>query len=459
MDTHDTIVAVASAQGGAPRGVVRVSGNQAVEIVASLVAARFETPRHANAIAAEMELVGGRLLPVQLHVWPGTRSYTREPTVELHTVGSPPLLDLLVQRVTAAGARLAEPGEFTLRAFLAGRIDLTQAEAVLGVIDAKGQAALDTALVQLAGGIARPLATLREELLILLADLEAGLDFADEDIEFIAAEVLAERLASAARALERLSKQLATRGVTDELPQVVLYGPTNVGKSSLFNALLDEFGQTAATSAGPASAAPAIVSPQPGATRDFLTANVSLAGVACQLVDTAGIELLDATATPGSMAQHMTQAARDRGTLVLHCSDQPSEFARLGNSNLLSDSNQLSVLTKSDLNPGVPLPPDTLATSASSGVGLDALAEAIAHRLNEVGCTAMAPNTAARSEASVRLAIAALESAQSLAAAGESEELVATELRLCLSELGQIAGVVYTDDVLDRVFSRFCIGK
>jgi len=458
MDPHDTIVARASAPGGAPRGVVRISGTRAVDIAAGLAVGSLKTPRHACVVPAEVQLAADRLLPVELHVWPDTRSYTREPTVELHTIGSPPLLDLLVQRITSSGARIAEPGEFTLRAFLAGRLDLTQAEAVLGVIDANGQAALDTALEQLAGGIARPLATLREELLILLADLEAGLDFADEDIEFIAADVLAERLQSAANGLRKLSQQLSSRSVAGGLPRVILYGQTNVGKSSLFNALLAKFSKVNSTSASHAAATPAIVSPQPGATRDFLTAEVSLAGVACQLVDTAGIELLGSDATPGTKAQDMTKAEYARGTLILHCSDQPSELTRL------AGLNELNVLTKCDLDSSAKAGPygiatSGIATSAASGAGLDALAEAVALKLNEVGCTSMAPSTAARSESSVRLAIAALESAQSLASAGESEELVAAELRLSLSELGQIAGVVYTDDVLDRVFSRFCIGK
>src|SRR6185295_14632062 len=138
-----------------------------------------------------------RELPCDLFLWPSNRSYTREPIAELHTIGSAPLLKSLVSAACQSGARLARPGEFTLRAFLAGRLDLTQAEAVLGVIDARGRQQLDSALGQLAGGLARPLSALREQLLDLLAQLEAGLDFVDEDIEFITAAELNQQLAAA----------------------------------------------------------------------------------------------------------------------------------------------------------------------------------------------------------------------------------------------------------------------
>ena len=153
------------------------------------------------------------ILPCDLFLWPTSRSYTREPVAELHTIGSPPLLEVISAAVCKAGARLAEPGEFTLRAFLAGRLDLTQAEAVLGVIDARGSGDLDAALVQLAGGLARPLDRLRDELLQLLAELEAGLDFVDEDIEFISPAALHERLELAVQLLNEVAQQMDSRHV------------------------------------------------------------------------------------------------------------------------------------------------------------------------------------------------------------------------------------------------------
>src|SRR3954454_5157463 len=194
FDLDDTIAAIATASGGGLRGIVRISGPKSVEIAAGFMGAELSeslpTCRRATMhLPRELGLV-----PMTLYLWPTTSSYTRQPSAELHLPGSPPILEAGLEAVCQAGARLARPGEFTLRSFLAGRLDLTQAEAVLGVIDADSRQELESALAQLAGGVARPLRALREQLLDLLAQLEAGLDFVDEDIEFIAAAELKRQL-------------------------------------------------------------------------------------------------------------------------------------------------------------------------------------------------------------------------------------------------------------------------
>src|SRR5438045_8027325 len=190
FDLDDTIAAIASAPGGALRGIVRLSGPQAMACVAGLV--RLHDGEARSSIAAPtcrraVMQVSPELgdVPLVLYLWPTDRSYTRQPSAELHLPGSPPILEAVLAAVCQSGARLARPGEFTLRAFLAGRLDLTQAEAVLGVIDAGNRQELDAALSQLAGGLAKPLAMLRGQLLDLLAHLEAGLDSTDEDIDCI----------------------------------------------------------------------------------------------------------------------------------------------------------------------------------------------------------------------------------------------------------------------------------
>ena len=278
----DTIVAIASPPGGAARGIVRLSGPEAVACFdESFRADDADRPLEPTAAVA----VPGSLcldevpapLPCELYVWPAGRSYTGQPVAEIHTIGSPPLLEAVVGRFCRAGARLAEPGEFTLRAFLAGRIDLTQAEAVLGVVDAADPRRLDVALNQLAGGLAGPLHRLRDSLLDLLAHLEAGLDFADEDLPFIESEELSTGLAEASREVARIVRQMAGRTETGRHIRAVLTGSPNTGKSSLFNAL--------------SGGAGALVSPHPGTTRDYLTAELDLDGVGCQLIDTAGVEL------------------------------------------------------------------------------------------------------------------------------------------------------------------------
>ena len=238
-DQHDTIAAIASARGPAERGVVRIAGPKALAVVERLGAPSFSlsAPKLLDSVELRIELAGQpRPLPCDLFVWPDERSYTKQPSVEIHTVGSSPLLEALLQACLAVGARLAEPGEFTLRAFLAGRLDLVQAEAVLAVIDAHHTGALETALSQLAGGLSGPLHTLRSELLGLLADLEAGLDFVEEeDVRFVEQEELARRLEEAREIIEQAIEQTTTRGDATHRPRVVIAGAPNVGKSSLFN--------------------------------------------------------------------------------------------------------------------------------------------------------------------------------------------------------------------------------
>ncbi len=203
MFVDDTIAAIASAPGGAMRGILRISGPGTRDCVRRSFRASASPDWQGVATAQRFS---GHLwlpppagqVPCELYFWPTKRSYTRQPAAELHTVGSPPILHAALRTVCASGARLAEPGEFTLRAFLAGRIDLAQAEAVLGVVDARGQSELDVALSQLAGGLSAPLGQLRNRLLNLRADLEAGLDFVDEDIEFVSRNEVSRQLDEAA---------------------------------------------------------------------------------------------------------------------------------------------------------------------------------------------------------------------------------------------------------------------
>ncbi len=236
----DTIVAVASPPGGAYRGVVRLSGPGIVallrEVFDSHEGTQIDQVRCASVIPGYLRLRQWDAdPPCDLYLWPSTSSYTRQPTAELHTVGTPALLEAALETVCGAGARLAEPGEFTMRAFLAGRLDLTQAEAVMAVIDAGGTEQLDTALQQLAGGLMLPLSELRENLLNLLAHLEAGLDFVEEDIEFIGVAELESQLKSSADRIQETLLQMESRLQTAEGIRVVLVGAPNVGKSSLLN--------------------------------------------------------------------------------------------------------------------------------------------------------------------------------------------------------------------------------
>jgi tRNA modification GTPase len=466
----DTIVAIASPPGGAARGIVRLSGPSRGGCLENCFRPdsplQLTTLTRATVVPGILRLAGfASSAPCELYLWPGKRSYTGQPVAEVHTLGSPPVLEAVVQAACGGGARPAEPGEFTLRAFLAGRIDLTQAEAVLGVIDAAGAAELDAALKQLAGGLAVPLRRLRNDLLELLAHLEAGFDFADEDLPFITAEELLAQLDARSSQVDELARRLAFRGESAARARVALVGPPNVGKSSLFNALAGRQG--------------AIVSEVPGTTRDYLIAQLDLDGVKCELVDTAGIDdapIRDETTAVAAAAQQMTheqfRAAHVR-VICVECGgarDGGGEQIREGRVNDGNPTEEIVVLTKCDKYVGLPSltplssqaeRPCVLPTSAATGDGIADLKAAIRAAVLRLSGPQgeVVAGTAVRCGESLRLAAASLDRASAAVSAGIGEELIAAEVRVALNELGKVAGAVYTEDVLDRIFSRFCIGK
>jgi tRNA modification GTPase len=387
------------------------------------------------------------LLPVMLALWPAPGTYTGQNVAEIHLPGSTPLISLVLAHCLVGGARHAEPGEFTLRAFLCGRIDLTRAEAVLGVIDARTPAQLDAALQQLAGGLSGPILTLRDRLLDVLAQLEANLDFTEEpDVDPLGHAVLADELAGSAAELKALARRLTDRDRPEGYPRVVLVGPPNVGKSRLFNALVERD--------------QAIVSPRAGTTRDYLTALCDCDGLTIELVDTAGIESAgDAIAT---RAQSLLAQEAGRADLLLDCRSIDLSHDRAVVTTAVARPT-LSVWTQCDRG----LPDRSIAsatamivTSAATGAGLQTLRSAIAAAIRNQESEGNSPaGTAARCRGSLLGAEQALRSAAETLLVGRGDELVAVELRLAVDELGSVVGAVVTDDILDRIFSRFCIGK
>jgi tRNA modification GTPase len=448
FDTEDTIAAIASATEGAHRGIIRISGPTCLDVVGRIFesaegeTARVYQVRLPSLIQGQIKLPSLEAsLPVTLYFWPGSRSYTRQPTAELHTLGSPPLLEAVLAEVCRQGARLARPGEFTLRAFLAGRLDLTQAEAVLGVIDAGSEQELKTALSQLAGGIAGPLFAVRSRLLDLLAHLEAGLDFVDEDIEFISRKELLGELLAAAEQVENVAGQMHSRGDANRVPRVVLFGLPNTGKSSLLNALAGEEA--------------ALVSSEAGTTRDFVSRRVCFEGVELELIDTAG---LDDSAKNAIVlgAQSAARTQSENCELRLWC-EEASVVSAIEISCETPSTPEMRILTKCDLHVA-PHPLDFLLTSSRTGEGIAELRRRIAAAIASQPGDAVA-STAARCRESLTLAAAALRRAVAAAEEQAGEEFVAAEIRAALDDLGQVLGAVYTDDILDRIFSRFCIGK
>jgi tRNA modification GTPase len=453
-DPQDTIVALSSASGIGDRAIVRLSGPAAFNIAFTIftpsdsklppdaggasVAIPLSRRRHEGSI----QLPGLQSsIPASLLVWPGPRTYTGQNLAEVHMWSCPPLVDLLVSSLLNVGARAAQPGEFTQRAFLAGKLDLTRAEAVLAVIEAGSRDELKQALGQLAGGVTRPLEGLREDLLDLLAEVEAGLDFAEEDIRFVQPGELLKRLAKGMAQVTLLSKQLEKRAMSDSAFRVVLAGQPNAGKSSLFNAL---------------TGAVALVSPEPGTTRDYLIRRIIVDGTPIDLIDTAGWG--EQLTSMEEQAQLLGKQQAEQADLILLCLEAGREIGK-DERQLLARSESpalFGIATKCDL---AEPPEDYLATSAKTGAGLDALRNLLAERAQAYQRNSASASSLSRCRHHVQAALEHLRRAHSVVLFQEPSELLALELRGALDELGTLIGAVYTDDLLDRIFSRFCIGK
>ncbi|MCL4116575.1 UNVERIFIED_CONTAM: hypothetical protein GTU68_012216 [Idotea baltica] len=451
----DTIAALASAPGPATRSVIRVSGVQVVEHLRLSLTSSTDWPTDnlPRRYPVRIEIADNCPLSFSLYLWPTGRSYTGQPMAELHLIGSPPLVEELLTRLYSSGIRPARPGEFTLRSFLAGRVDLVQAEAVLGIIDADDHEELQQALGQLAGGISGELQTIQVDLISLLGDLEAGLDFVEEDIEFITQQQIIDRIDVMTEQLERLSSQATGRMLSTAKPRVVLAGLPNAGKSTLFNALVGE--QTA------------LVSPIEGTTRDYLSGTVKVGNLTVEFIDTAGLESpVDGIDT---LAQSLGHEQHSQADLLIWCT-----AANLTASQIETDRTSrerlpiphdriLPVLTKRDLMPN-PLKnniADNISISATSRHGLDDLQSAVAIRLANPSTSQrqMLGSTSARCHESLTTGLESLQSARNAAKRKAGDEIIAVELRSGLDAIGRILGVVYTDDILDHIFSNFCIGK
>jgi tRNA modification GTPase len=438
----DTIVAVSSAPGPGDRAIVRIGGPDARRVIERVFESQSGHGIARHLVNGFVRLSGVHSpLPATLYHFHGPRSYTGQDLAELHTIGSPPLVERLVADLLAAGARPAQRGEFTLRAFLAGKKDLPQAEAVHAVIAAGNDEDLRDALAQLAGGMTQPLAALRDDLLNLLADLEAALDFADEDIAFVGEAETRARLGRAIDQLAALERQLEERAVSGRPLRVALVGAPNAGKSTLFNVL---------------AGGDAIVSTTPGTTRDYLTRRLDVAGEEVELTDTAGWQ--DADDTIQAQAQRLGRDAAGRADVVLWC-DERGDFPAAAGARLeASGARVICVRTKSDLPSRTQRSRETVECSATVPGGTRALRARLGECIAELVRPALAPSQS-RCRHHVAGSLDHLRAALGHIEAADPPELAASALRAALDQLGEMSGAVYTNDLLDRIFSRFCIGK
>lgn len=434
FSTDDTIVAIATPQGRGGIGVVRISGPDAEAIARRLIThdgpleprrATFTKVR-ANPPTASDDAIDQAIATC----FPAPRSYTGEHLVELSAHGSPVVLRGIVEAAIANGARLAEPGEFTLRAFLHGRIDLPQAEAVADLIDAVTPLQARAAFDQLEGTLTRVIGDIDAALFDLIARLEASIDFPDEGYHFVepgelgaAIDLLVDRTTSLLASARR--GRLVREGLS-----VAIVGRPNVGKSSLFNALV--------------GASRAIVTDVPGTTRDLVTEVVDIEGLRVTLIDTAGLRASEDAVEREGVARAQKAAAVADLTVVVVDEDDPID---------LGNENYFVVQTKADLGRTL----RGVTVSARTGAGLDALRAAIVSALDVDPRRDPPAMTNVRHIAQMERADAALRRAR--ATCGAPEEFVLADLQDARAALEEISGRRATEDLLTHIFARFCIGK
>lgn len=460
MYEADTIAAISTPPGIGGIGVIRVSGPKTVCIVQQVFVSPSGLPlpdivSHRVYHGFVVDAWGTRVDEALLCVMRRPRSYTREDVAEISCHGSMVATQRVLEAVLAYGARVAEPGEFTKRAFLNGRLDLTQAEAVIDLIQARTAASHRAALHQLEGALSRHLRDLREQLLQVSVYLEAGIDFPEEDIELISEGGLTDRLVAVAENLTRLLGTFERGRLTRDGMAIAVIGRPNVGKSSLLNALTGRDR--------------AIVSPYPGTTRDTIEVALDLEGLLLRVIDTAGMRMAtDAIEQEG--VRRARQVVEEAELLIVVLD---SSAALTGDDHVLLDETagrpRLLVRNKCDLpsqwSPGIlePYAPalSIVEVSALHGHGLPELERAILQQA--VGNTSPGQEevllTRARHHQGVAMACQNIQAAIQGLQQGIPVECVAFEITEALQRIGEILGEDCSGEVLNRIFSSFCIGK
>ena len=456
--TTDTIAAISTPPGRGGIGIVRLSGPEAASIAAQLV--RLRQPlEHARARLADVLDVpaggvehgeSGRIDEALMTWFAAPNSYTAEDVVEIAAHGSPVVLELLLRRALDLGARLAEPGEFTQRAFLAGKIDLTQAEAVRDLIEAQTLTQARQAASQMGGALSRRVQPVKQDLVELIALLEAGIDFAEDDIDVAPATEIARRIGELMPSLNALSASFARGRIVHDGLTLAIVGRPNAGKSSLFNRLVER--------------ERAIVTATPGTTRDTVTERISLDGIPLELVDTAGLRESLEEAEQLGIARSREALADAALVLVVLDATEPLNEEEHRLLEAVQGRPAIVAVNKCDLANtgeaaenvgGVP----ALRTSALTGDGIPALRERILALATGGAASEPGMLTSLRHHQSIATALTALSDAEKANANAIPHEMILLDLYRALWALDSLTGQTTSDDILDLIFSTFCIGK
>ncbi len=444
-DPH-TIAALATPPGRGGIGVVRVSGPAAADIARGLLG-RLPRPRYAR-FCAFLDAAGEPLDEGLALYFPAPRSFTGEDVLELQGHGGPVVLDLLLQRVLALGARLAEPGEFSRRAFLNGKLDLAQAEAVADLIESGSAAAARSAVRSLSGAFSARVHALVEQLIALRTFVEAAIDFPEEEIDFLSDGRVADELEALRRSLAQVLATARQGRLLREGMRVVLAGRPNVGKSSLLNAL--------------AGAESAIVTHVPGTTRDVLREEISLAGMPLHVIDTAGLrESRDPVEQEGIRRAWREIEQADRILLLADARDGFGAEEEAIRARLPAALPVTLVLNKVDLTGAAPglCGAAQVNISATEGLGIEALRSHLQEVMGFRGAAEGVFSARRRHLDALAGAAEALERGAEQLRGQFAGELLAEELRIAQQALGEITGAFSSEDLLGRIFSSFCIGK
>ena len=465
-EMQDTIVAVSTPSGRSFQGIIKISGPEAIPCIHDFFVPAFRVDL--GTIATYTSLPGCFYIkeeqvniPASLYIMKQPFSYTKEDVVEIHTFGSPPIIEMLVQALLSdamnkkRNVRLSQPGEFTKRAFLHGRIDLTQAEAVMRIINAQTDAELAVAATQLSGGVSRQIRHLRDESVALCSYIEAAIDFSDQEIELISVEEIAGRLKTIERNILEFLFPSETSRISSEGIDTVFYGIPNVGKSSLINALMGK--------------KRLLVSEIPGTTRDVITDSLHARGIHFKLTDTAGMD--DSWGTVISWAREKTRMALKSAHIGVLVFDGSINIGKQFKEMELKDvpGKIIVVINKCDLKqksflfelPEMLKKYPLVHTSSLTGEGLERLKEMLLEIVlgGQINLTSSHSLFNTRQREALQRSLLSVQQAQISTHNNESYEFIALDLHAAINTLGEIVGEVTTEDILDKIFSEFCIGK
>ena len=441
---EDTIVAIATPPGRGGVGVVRLSGPDSLRIAQNFVSIKRPLESHRVRYGSVLDQDGSILDDTLITYFATPHSYTGEDVVEIATHGAPVVVQTVVQLSLSHGARLAHPGEFTERAFLNGRLDLTQAEAVRDLIDSSTVAQARLAAEQLGGSLQREVRPAKDALIMLIAALEAGIDFAEDDLDTMPAEQIASNIQALLPALQKLLASFTHGRILREGLRLAIVGKPNAGKSSLFNRLLER--------------ERAIVTPIAGTTRDVVSERAVIGGIPVELLDTAGLR--DTDDVVERIGVQRSYEAMNDADLVVHVMDASQEHpSRLPE----SKHHHLVIWNKADLleaSRKQRAEAGCLLTSAITGEGMDALRASILHHAGaDAHGSEQATLTNVRQRDSIAKALHALHRARAAVHTNTPHEMLLLDLYEALQSLDALTGQTTADDVLHQIFSTFCIGK